>query len=233
MGAVGITRRWVKNFAELARPLTRLTGDVDWRWTDSEQLSFELIRVKCSTATAVHGFDWSKPAHLYTDASNFALGMVIMQQWADESKPKRSVFVLIVFDSFALSKSERRYSTYNKELHAIVRALRKYGEYFKDPGNPGVVHTDHKPLVFFLESDAHEGIYSRWAFELRQMNITIAYIPGPRNRIADGLSRTLFDAALCDSTELGERVSSALKVNMVETGFGKMARVGLITSSKS
>lgn len=44
LGAVGITRRWVKNFAELARPLTRLTGDVNWQWTISEQLSFDILK---------------------------------------------------------------------------------------------------------------------------------------------------------------------------------------------
>lgn len=36
IGTVGITRRWIKNFAEIARPLARLTGKVEWRWTQAE-----------------------------------------------------------------------------------------------------------------------------------------------------------------------------------------------------
>ena len=61
LGVVGITRRWVKNFAELARPLTRLTGKIDWRGSDSEELSFEILRVKCTTRTSMHGIDLTLP----------------------------------------------------------------------------------------------------------------------------------------------------------------------------
>ena len=49
LGALCITRRWVKNFSELAWPLYRLTGSVLWRWTQSEQLSFKILQVKCAT----------------------------------------------------------------------------------------------------------------------------------------------------------------------------------------
>lgn len=45
LDTVSITRRWVRNFAELARPLSRLTGKVDWRWGDTEELSFEILKV--------------------------------------------------------------------------------------------------------------------------------------------------------------------------------------------
>lgn len=45
LGTVSITRRWVRNFAELARPLSGLTGKVDWRWGGTEELSFEILKV--------------------------------------------------------------------------------------------------------------------------------------------------------------------------------------------
>ena len=51
-GIIGITRRWAKNFAEPAGPLSRLTGKVDWQWTQAEQLSFEEIKIKCTTRTS-------------------------------------------------------------------------------------------------------------------------------------------------------------------------------------
>ena len=73
-GVVGITMRWVRNFAELAGPSSRLTGKVDWRWTQSEQLSFEVLRTKCSTRSAMHGIGLDQAVHLYTDASGFVPG---------------------------------------------------------------------------------------------------------------------------------------------------------------
>ena len=57
LGTVGITHRWVPNFSEISRLLTRLTGKVDWRWTASEQLAFDILKIKCATASMVHGYD--------------------------------------------------------------------------------------------------------------------------------------------------------------------------------
>lgn len=37
LGTVGITRRWVRNFTEIARPLSRLTEKVEWHWEEAEQ----------------------------------------------------------------------------------------------------------------------------------------------------------------------------------------------------
>ncbi|RKF58463.1 hypothetical protein GcC1_182057, partial [Golovinomyces cichoracearum] len=54
------------------------------------------------------------------------------------------------------------------------------------------VLTDHKPLTFFLKSSFLDGIYARWASELRDLNIEIEWIPGERNVVADSLSRTIF-----------------------------------------
>jgi hypothetical protein len=54
-GTISITRRWIKNYAELCRPLNRLTGDVEWRWGDSEMLSFQTVRDKAAAAVEMHG----------------------------------------------------------------------------------------------------------------------------------------------------------------------------------
>lgn len=61
------------------------------------------------------------------------------------------------------------------------------------------VHTDHKPLTFFLNSSCHEGIYTNWVDGLRQLNLCIEYIPGPKNMVADSLSHTLFSAVDCEA----------------------------------
>ena len=66
----------------------------------------------------------------------------------------------------------------------------------------------HKPLVHFLKSDFHKRIYGHWADQLRRFNVEIKYVSKPRNKITDGLSRTLFDE---DCTE------TATIIDMYET----------------
>lgn len=191
LGAIGITRRWVKNFTEIARPLNRLTGNVLWRWTQSEQLSFEILRIKCATKVAMHGIDWSLVVHVYTDASGFAGGLVITQFQMVEGS-KKPVEVPIIYDALTFSITKRKYQTYKRELCAMVKFTSKFQYLLRTPDHQAIIHTDHKPLVHFLDSSLHDGIYGHWAAKLRGLNIKIVHIKGSRNIIADGLSRTIF-----------------------------------------
>ena len=196
IGSVGITRRWVKNFMEISRPLTRLMGKVAWKWTESEQLSFEILRVKCATAVHMHGVDFSKPFHFYTDASGFGDELVVTQHQSILDD-KKTIEASILYDAFSLSRTQRIYSTYKKELCVLVKFATKYDYMCKHSYNIITIHTDHRPLTRFLKSDLHEGIYGHWADQLRRLNIDIRYIPGPRNKVADGLSRTIFQGEEC------------------------------------
>lgn len=233
LGTIGITRRWVKNFAEIARPLSRLTGRVPWKWEASEQLSFELLQIKCATRTSMHGIDLNHVVHIYTDASGFAAGCAITQvrpnmSLEDEDpsgtisnrktpEAKRAstttgIEVPVLYDSFTFTSSQRNYPTYKRELCAIVTFCKKYDYLCKHPNKATTVFTDHKPLTYFLGSDLHEGIYGNWADQLRRLNITIKYIPGPRNKVADGLSRTIFKDPECANTPLVSTIQKALDI---------------------
>ena len=61
-----------------------------------------------------------------------------------------------------LAKDEK-YSMWKRELYGVVVFVIKYDYFCKHPYLPAVVHTDHKPLVYFLSSDLHERIYGHWA----------------------------------------------------------------------
>lgn len=72
LGAISITWRRVKNFSEIARPLTRLTREVDWVWADLEQLSFETLRTRCLDTVDMRGILEGVALRMYSDASKYA-----------------------------------------------------------------------------------------------------------------------------------------------------------------
>ena len=41
---VNFYRRFVKGFAKIAKPLTKLTGNNDWNWTEVQQTAFEELK---------------------------------------------------------------------------------------------------------------------------------------------------------------------------------------------
>ncbi|KAI0992069.1 hypothetical protein K3495_g16117, partial [Podosphaera aphanis] len=197
LASVQITKPWVKNFSEIARPLSRLAGNVEWTWGPSEQVAFQLLRENCSSCTERYGFDPTKRAYMYTDASKYGTGCVILQY---HSINGQSIAKPVLYDSTTLTKTQRNYGTYKRELLAIVTYAKKYSYMFA--GKRGKVMTDHKPLTRFLESPYVEGIYARWNADLLVLNLDIEYISGKRNEIADALSRTIFPDPECDPDDI-------------------------------
>ncbi|KAI1007351.1 hypothetical protein K3495_g872 [Podosphaera aphanis] len=126
---------------------------------------------------------------MYTDASIYGGGCVITQIRSDNKGNLTEV--PIIYDAFTFTKSQQGYGIYWKELCSIVEFTRKYDHMFRGSAT-SLRLTDHKPLTWFLKSSSLDGIYSRWAAELRCLNIDIIWIPGKRNVVADSLSRTIF-----------------------------------------
>ena len=142
----------MKNFTELARLLNRLIRNVEWRWSESKQLSFNIIRIKCATQAAMYRADFLLVFHFYSDVSGFRAELVITQFHSENEH-------LILYDTFSLNNTERRYPTYKRELCKLVRFATKYDYFLRNPSIPGIIHTDHKLLVRFLDSDLHDDIY--------------------------------------------------------------------------
>ena len=104
LGFAGYYRRFVRDFAEIARPLHRLTERTSvFRWTDECQAAFKELRQRLVTAPVLAYPDYSKPFTLDTDASATGIGGVLSQQDSDGRER------VIAYASRVLSKPERNY----------------------------------------------------------------------------------------------------------------------------
>ncbi len=188
--AVEIIKRWIRNFAELFRSLTRLIDKVDWRWIDSKQLSFEIIRVKAIIKSVMHEINLNDDIHFYIDASVFAADMTITQFRFDHTE--KIVKISIIYDSFSFLLSRRKYFTYKKEFYVMITFVTKHDYLCKHFYKSTIIHIDHRSLIYFLKLNVHERIYDHWTNQLKRLNIVIKYISDSRNKIVDDLPRILF-----------------------------------------
>jgi hypothetical protein len=137
----------------------------------------------------MHKINLNDEVHFYIDASVFAVDMTVIQFRVENEKFTK---VLIMYDSFSLSLTRRKYLIYKRELYAIVIFVTKYDYLCKHSYKSAIIHTDHRSLTHFLKSNAHEEIYDHWANQLKRLNIMIKYILDSRNKIVDDLFKILF-----------------------------------------
>ncbi|GFX77045.1 hypothetical protein TNCV_1072451 [Trichonephila clavipes] len=115
---------------------------------------------------------------LVLDASNYALGAVLLQGEGSDEHP-------IKYASRLLTPAERNYSTTEREALAVVWALKEFRGYIE--GTEITVASDHKPLKWLLNLKSPTGRPARWALEIQSFNLKVQYIPGKANVVADML----------------------------------------------
>ena len=207
----------MKNFTEIVKSLSRLTEKTDWKWTASEDLFFEILKIKCFVHISMNEIDLTLIFHFYCDAFEYAAELTIIQIQMKHLKNSKLTIeddfekVSIVYDSFAFNKTQRKYSIYKKKLCVIVKFAVKYDYLCKHSNNTTIIHIDHRSLTHFLFSNSHEEIYDHWANQLRRLNVIIFYISKFRNKVADELFRILFRAENCDSNSKIEEALNKLR----------------------
>ena len=80
LGTVNFLRRFCKDLSHIAYPLTRITSEkVPFRWTSEENHAFLTIKEALTSAPILAYPDPAKPFIVESDASNFAIGAVLLQ----------------------------------------------------------------------------------------------------------------------------------------------------------
>ena len=181
LGFASYYRRFIKDFAQIARPLHRLTEKTaSFQWNKECQDSFDMLRNKLISAPILTFPNYSQQFILDTDASDTGIGGVLSQVQDGEER-------VIAYASRSLSKPERRYCVTRKELLAVVYFTKHFRPYLL--GRHFLLRTDHGSLMWLQNFKEPEGQLARWLEKLQEFDFEIVHRRGRKHTNADALSR--------------------------------------------
>lgn len=190
VGLASYYRRFIEGFAEIARPLHRLTEKGrKFKWDGECQRAFLQLKTALVTTPVLAYPDPHKAFILDTDASDVGIGAVLSQEVDGLER-------VVAYASRALTKQERRYATTKKELLSLVVFTKYFKHYLL--GKEFILRTDHSSLRWLHNFQGLEGQLARWVEQLASFQYKIVHRPGQKHVNADALSRLPSFGAKCE-----------------------------------
>jgi hypothetical protein len=185
VGLCSYYRRFIRDFAVIARPLTELTRKNQiFRWTAEHETSFRSLQAALTSPPVLGHPDYRLPMEIHCDASDYGIGAVLVQQQTGGER-------VLAYASRLLSHAECNYSITEKECLALVWSTQKFKVFIW--GIKLKVVTDHHALCWLMRKRDLAGRLARWSLQLQDLDIEVVYRSGRLHTDADALSRHPID----------------------------------------
>jgi RNase H-like domain found in reverse transcriptase len=174
-----------------------------------QENSFRSLKDEVKSAPVLQLADRAKPYIVTCDANDVGIGAALEQESENGPYP-------VAFASRKLSGAEKNYPVHERELLAIVYALKEWRPYLH--GSRFFIKTDHHPLRYLDTQTNLSKRQMRWMETLQEYDYEIVYVKGKFNVVADALSRTnTSPSSELYTGEDDEEAAEAMALNVVGT----------------
>ena len=201
LGLTGFFRKFVRDYAKIAKPLTILTGDSEpFIWSSDQQEAFEALKSALMSSPVLKAPDFNRCWFLVCDACDIGIAAWLGQRYEGKLHP-------VAYFSRQLRKTEKTIQRDAMELEtlAILEGLKKFRPLIW--GQKIIVLSDNSPLQWLFKRSIYKSArLTRWAMAVAGFNVELLHYPGSLNKVADSLSRN-------PPLEIDDKVeNSALKI---------------------
>jgi hypothetical protein len=190
MGLVGWIRKFSADLMISLAPFRSLLKDLEpFTWEEKHTKAMEEINNRISDNLALEIFKPGEPLELWTDASPYGYGAVLLQN----NRP-------LYCASRSLTKAEKNYPQIDLELGAIAWAFKRLDAYVY--GTCVQVCTDHKPLIAISQKQIGDLSMrqQRMFARLLRYDYKLTYVSEKLMAGPDALSRAPLPLRTCDES---------------------------------
>ena len=184
LGTINFCHRYIPHCSEILSPLSALSQGPkksQINWTDKAEQAFTDAKTALLHIPTLHYPKRDAPFILTTDASTIAAGAMLAQSIDGTIAP-------IEFFSRKFNSAEQRYSTFDRELLAMILSVKHFKHFLE--GHVFKIRTDHKPLIHMMSMKNPSPRQERHISFLSEFSFQIEHITGKDNTVADFFSRT-------------------------------------------
>ncbi|CAK9834317.1 Transposon Tf2-9 polyprotein [Anthophora retusa] len=183
LGLTGYFRKFIPHYSLTARPLSNLLkAEVKFQFGIEQEHAFEQLKIALASKPVLRLYKVRAETELHTDASKFGYGAILLQK--DDCD---SGLHPVYFASGKTTPAEERYSSYELEVLAIIKSLKKFRVYLL--GIPFRIVTDCRAFALTMRKKDLCVRVARWALLLEEFEYTIEHRPGKNLVHVDALSR--------------------------------------------
>lgn len=187
LGTINYYRRFIPYCSQISRPIIDFVSK-NREWDTECCDAFRELKKRLISKPILVPFDPKKEYRLTTDASKLGYGGVL------EEVQGNTLVGVVGYFSKTTSGPEKDFQPGELEFLAIIYSLRHF-KYLLH-GKHFVLRTDHISILSVRNKRTEPGKrLSKWLDELSEYDFTLEYLPGPKNLVADTLSRNIAEVA--------------------------------------
>ena len=131
---------YLPKLSTVIEPLCRLLKKgIKFQWGPDQNNAFSAAKSLLCSAPVLTHFDFSLPIVVYCDPSPYGVGVVLTHIFRDNSEKP------VCYTSCTLSPAEKNYAHIEKNMLAVIFAIRKLHQYLY--GHVFKIITDHNRLL--------------------------------------------------------------------------------------
>lgn len=186
LGLTGYFRKFIYQYSIIARPLTNLLkGNVEFQFEEDEHRAFQNLKFALGNKPVLKLYKVGAETELHTDASKFGYGAILLQKDSDNA------FHPIYYASSKTIPAEKKYTSYELEVLAIIKSLKKFRVYLLDIRFK--IITDCRAFTLTMNK---RDLCVRVALALEEYNYEIQHRSVKNMMHVDALSRNPLSKAL-------------------------------------